>query len=432
MKRYLVGEIYTDEDFIKSDTESFLDVNYQRLCAILLKKLESKMQTTGKAIRDISGISEEFLGQLEKIPVSLEGMFDIWNEIFLKMLYISNEKERLFPEVRKIPVHSKEWNLELSNEDFINQMKTTINNRKKPEATNEDKIFDLEEFKSTKKDVEIKIYGAEIVRLWFGKSYFRSLFIVTETRHEKYDPQLIVKNLRENVSREDSYIILEKLVGLHFGFCLQLFIVERFHEIEYQQIEEIINILSKYEGINGRINILNNIGEELAKCSNAEQKSRKIKACCKCLKILIPIFQELYVDTVDLIIDEYRKYYSYDTIVELVGGKRQDLHYYKKAKNQVSVSVHENYYGIGKAILDIEQKIADQKDSANVLDNVKDTLLPMKDYFDYLGQRRAYYERLDGIFQLPEWWEQLENIKWIDKIQAQIIKKSYEKYSGRI
>lgn len=412
MKRYCVGKIYSQTEFSSEDTKSFMDINLDRLVKKQWVELSDQNEwLNSECIMDIL-FSDEY-------------KLDIWNEIYLKLLAVSGEKEKLFPAKRIIYIGGNPN----SNENQINCMKNTINNRKKKNNVyNDDLIFSMDGIKSVKKDVEIDKFGSDIIRLWLSEPEFRTLFVDTESRIEKYDPNTILRTVKNRIQNEESYIIVEKILGLDLGFYLQFCITEQSGKIEDDQLEKIIDSLIQCDGVNSRLLFLYDMRSHLEETKYQEGKNNIISSYLDCIQQSVPLIQTIYAAAIDAIMEQYVKIYSYETVLEIVKNK----------KDQYEKLVHFKYIHSEKLIFPMMQRcykyFEDNEDKYGRKKMSLDMFGTMLiDFFCNNKTEKDNYliTDLKRYFENEMRWGSLKVDKYKNKIQSRIIQKSHKKYTEK-
>lgn len=401
MKRYCVGKIYSQTDFRCEETESFTDVNLDRLIKKQWVELsEQNEQLNSRLIADIL-FSDEY-------------KLDIWNEIYLKLLAVSGEKRELFPTMR------------CNNENQIDRMKNTINNRKKKDKEyTVDLIFSMDRIKSVRKDAEIDEFGSDIIRLWLSESEFRALFIDTEVRFDKYDPNDILKIINNKINREESYIIIEKILGLELGFYLQLCITEQIKEIEYEQIEKIIDSLIQLDGVNSRLLFLYDMRIRLCTTKYIEEKLKCVSSFLECIEQSVPLIQKIYISVINVIMEEYVREYSYKTAFKIVKEKKEQ---YERLSYSKHVYLKNLVLQMLKKFFENSVKEYEGKKLTEV---VATALLKDVWYKNNEAEESYVITNVKRNFENAIRWDCLKVDKYKNKIQSRIIQGSHKKYTEK-
>lgn len=409
MKRYCIGKIYSQTEFRSEDAESFMDVNLDRLIEKQWAKLlEQNERFNSKFVTDIL-FSDEY-------------KLDIWNEIYLKLLATSGKEEKLFLSISRIHIGEKV----ISNEDQNNCMKNTINNRKKKENVyNDDLIFSMDKIKSVRKEAKIDEFGLDIIRLWLSESEFRALFIDTEVRFDKYDPNSILNVINNKVQRDESYIVIEKILGLELGFYLQFCITEQIEEIEYTLLEKIIDNLIQLDGIHSRLLFLYELRTCLCISKYKEEKLECISSFLENLEQSVPLIQDIYMSVIKVIMEEYAKEYSYGTALKIATEKKEQYErliyskyfYLKNLVLQMLKRFFKNSvekYNEKKLTLDVAEKL---------LQEIWNENNEVKENYVITNAKRNFENEIR--------WCDLKVDKYKNKIQARIIQESHKKYTKK-
>lgn len=352
MKRYcLLGDLEAD-DFPQKDKAKFIDVNIDEIiqhivesktavCNIPLKADEVKRvygtffgiysYVNGETLdslteKNILIENRELISLWESIFYSVEYKLDILEEIYLILSYIQNKQVNLYfedsPDINEKMIQAIK-NVKKSNKESDNRIRNSYTY-----------IFDMSKINSASKKAKIPEFGSGIVRMWLNDKRFRKLFVETEISNEKYRPQEISNILETNeqlgikFNRSDC-IILEKLLGVSTEYTLYEYVISILEsKVNAQRLCLLIDKLMKINGERSRCVMIQYMGFDLYSLKYRIRKNdenERMLVYQYLVQIFERMFNEVYKETVKIVLREYIKYFPISTCVEKVMNKLKVL-----------------------------------------------------------------------------------------------------------
>ena len=355
MKRYCCVTEDDEIRFQKNVDDRCYDVNFPWLVEeqVSLQEEEVRKQIDegnlestlefGKFGRTYT-IAERFDEEIKKLPESYEFMMDIYNEIYLSVVYLKQEKENFYIEEK----NSEDTGLN-------NSIKNTIDNRKrgcKKGTEYDDFIFDITPYTSAAKNAKIPCFGSGVAKAWLCSKSIKNLFsaVKSESESEKYDLQVIIDNFDvvekgekskaslKNPEKETTgksgikftrvdKILLERITGVSLGIEAQEFTYKKKIETGTTEFPNFIKVLMGFNGEYSRRAIMQIVVLKFSEIKGDEllNRNRLLNIYRSVLEKYCKLYNNIYVNVAKELMKKYGKAFSLDGLEKMLEKKLDEI-----------------------------------------------------------------------------------------------------------
>lgn len=355
MKRYCCVTEADKIRFQKNVKDWCYDVNFFQLVfeQILLQEEEEEKQISEgnyESVLELNKlgnaytIANNFLKKIKCLPNSYEFMLDIYNEIYLSVVYLKQEKENFYIEEKN------------SENDGLNiSIKNTIDTRKrgcKKGTPYDDFIFDIAPYTSAAKNEKIPCFGSGVAKAWLSSRSIKGLFsdVKSESESEKYDLPVIIDNFdaaekgeKPKISLKNpnsetkgktgikftriDKILLERITGVSLGIEAQEFAYCEKIETGTTEFPCFIKALMGFHGEYSRRAIMQILMLDFSARRGDELLDRKkvLNIYRIVLEKYCKSYNDIYMNVVKSLMKKYSKVYSLDGLEKMIVKKMDEI-----------------------------------------------------------------------------------------------------------
>lgn len=429
MKRYCILNTTDKCKFQSEDIDVYYSID---LDSLIQANMISTSQYDIKAVQELienNLTCRQIESDIRKIPFFDCFKLDIINEIYLAMICMKNEKAKFY----------------LGDDDIDAKMRETVGNRSR--KTDKCKpFFDIQEYKSTSKEMEVPKFGLALIRFWFWSKEFRNLLLKRERATDIYETNTIIKNIEENklFNEKNSYIseidaiLLERILGvsLEFAFNRNIYEIEKDAQgkLELGEDKELINLMEniqQYHGEYSRIAISQLIGINLWNLKRVHRKKtgkKAIEECAMYVKEYAKEYNQIYTTVCEKMIEEYSKRYSLETAIKRLEDKKKiiELSYIGIANGFTEQMRRNDMEELSKIIIKnvYDEKVGIRDNAISVL---TEFLLRFKGTEGKV--KRLYFENDKNSWQRDLIKEEFSSDTLLKKVQKVIIEGNLRRYN---